>query len=125
MYQVEAKPSAKLLKIRFTGHVDSDQAKECLEKVRSLLTEMKPGFRLLTDLTGLESMGVACAAYLKQTMDLCNDKGIEKVIRVIPDPRKDIGLQIMSLFHYGRGVRITRCEGLAEAEKVLSVLSPP
>jgi hypothetical protein len=42
------------------------------------------------------------------------------VVRVIPDPQKDIGMQIMSLFHYDRRVRIVTCESLAEAMKVLA-----
>jgi hypothetical protein len=40
-------------------------------------------------------------------------------VRVIPDSRKDIGLNIMSLFHYRRGVRIVTCETLAEAHTIL------
>jgi hypothetical protein len=48
-----------------------------------------------------------------------DQKGIAKVVRVIPDPGKDIGLSIMSLFHYRRGVSIVTVETLAEAEKNL------
>ena len=35
------------------------------------------------------------------------------------DPRKDIGLNILSLFHYGRGVQIVSCETLEEAMEAL------
>jgi hypothetical protein len=42
------------------------------------------------------------------------------VVRIIPDPRKDIGLSIMSVFHYRRGVRIVTCETLAEALSALA-----
>jgi hypothetical protein len=41
------------------------------------------------------------------------------VVRVIPDPHRDIGLQIMSYFHYKGDVRIVTCETLAEAAKTL------
>jgi hypothetical protein len=41
------------------------------------------------------------------------------VVRVIPDPHKDIGLNILSLFHYRRGVRIVTCETLEEAMRAL------
>jgi hypothetical protein len=45
---------------------------------------------------------------------------VETVVRVIPDPHKDIGLNIMSLFHYRRRVRIITCETLAEALRSLA-----
>jgi hypothetical protein len=38
---------------------------------------------------------------------------------VIPDPTIDIGLQIMSLFHYGHDVRIITCATLEEAMRAL------
>jgi hypothetical protein len=41
------------------------------------------------------------------------------VVRVIPDPHRDIGLQIMSIFHYGGDVQILTCQTLAEAEEIL------
>jgi len=53
-------------------------------------------------------------------MDLCNKKGVETVVRVIPDPHKDIGLNIMSLFHYRRRVRVVTCQTLEEARRVLA-----
>ena len=53
-------------------------------------------------------------------MDMCNEKGVEMVVRLIPDPHKDIGLNIMSLFHYRRRVRLVTCETLAEAMKILA-----
>jgi hypothetical protein len=42
------------------------------------------------------------------------------VFRVVPDPRRDIGMQIMSYFHYGADVRIVTCESMAEAEGILA-----
>ena len=43
------------------------------------------------------------------------EKQVAEVIRVMPDPRKDIGLNILSQFHYGPNIRITTYETLAEA----------
>jgi predicted choloylglycine hydrolase len=87
--------------------------------IPGLVPDLRPGFRLLTDLSGLESMDLACVPYIEQMMDLCNKKGVEMVVRVIPDPHKDIGLNIMSLFHYPRRVRIVTCETLEEAMSAL------
>ena len=95
-----------------------------MSKAFVALDDMQPGFRLLADLSTLESMDVACAPFIGKVMDRCNDRGIKKVIRVIPDPRKDIGLSIMSLFHYDRNVRILTVNNLAEAEEALRQDSP-
>jgi predicted choloylglycine hydrolase len=65
-------------------------------------------------------MDLACVPHIKRMMDLCNKKGIEMVVRVIPDPHKDIGLNILSLFHYRRRVHIVTCKTLEEAVKVLA-----
>jgi hypothetical protein len=120
MLQVEADKSANLLKIRFSGEVRLEEAKGSVERVKAVLADLKPGFRLLTDLSGLEAMDVACAVYIRRTMDWCNRKGVQKVVRVIPDPHKDIGLNIMSLFHYRHGIPIVTCEGMKEATAILA-----
>ena len=119
MFRNEIDAGKKLLRITFSGNVAVQEARRCLEQAESLLPGLVPGFRLLTDLSGLEAMDVACAPYVERLMDVCNQLGVDTVVRVIPDPHKDIGLSIMSLFHYRRRVRIVTCETLAEAEKVL------
>ena len=84
------------------------------------MTEMEPGFRLLTDLSGLESMDTACAPEIGAIMDLLAEKQVGTVVRVVPDPHKDIGLNILSLFHYGPEVRLITCENLTAALQTLS-----
>jgi hypothetical protein len=68
---------------------------------------MRPGFRVLADLTCLESMDPSGAPYIGSVMDLCVTKEVEHVVRVIPDPRRDIGINIMSYFRYGS--KTSRC----------------
>jgi len=119
MFQVEVDKSKSLLKITYAQHVRPEDTKRIEEQAPALLAELRPGFRLLTDMSGLESMDLACVPYIKRMMDLCNKKGVELVVRVIPDPQKDIGLNILSLFHYRRRVRIVTCPTLAEAMEVL------
>jgi hypothetical protein len=76
---------------------------------------MKPGFRLLTDLSGMDSMEYACAPEIEATMDLIREKGVALVVRVVPDPHKDIGFKVMSYFHYGRKVPVLTLDTRAEA----------
>jgi anti-anti-sigma regulatory factor len=119
-YAVEADGAQNLLIIRYRGYVRSSAVERCAREVASSLTCLRPGFRLLADFTDLEEMDVACAPHLEQIMQLCNEKGVSAVVRAIPDPRRDIGLQIMSYFHYGPEVRITTCRSLEEAYEILA-----
>ena len=119
MFQVEFDASKDVLKFTYAQHVGPEDTKAVAEKTATLLPGLRPGFRLLTDLSGLESMDVACLTHIRRMMDLLNEKGVELVVRVIPDPHKDIGLNILSLFHYRRRVRIVTCETLEEAMRVL------
>ena len=120
VYAVEADVAQNLLIIHYQGYVRSSAVERCAREVAGSLTSLKPGFRLLADFTDLEAMDVACAPHLEQIMQLCDEKGVSEVVRVIPDPRRDIGLQIMSYFHYGPEVRITTCRSLEEAQEVLA-----
>jgi len=119
MYQSEIDESESLLTIRYSGTVDAQQTARCAKECELALQKMRPGFRLLTDLSGLDRMDLACVPAIKRMMDLCDRAGVELVVRVIPDPRKDIGLNILSLFHYRKLVRIVSCETLNEAQKLL------
>ncbi len=119
MYQLSFDRPAKLLTIHWTGHVDPEETKRCYDEIRQHLTDITPGIRVLTDLSGLESMEYACVPHHDRMMDLFNERGIETVVRVIPNPYKDIGFSIMSLFHYRHGVHILTCETLDEAKKHL------
>ena len=123
MVAVQTDPSQNLLIIRYAGYVGLDEAKRCLEDVRLALPEVQSGFRILADLTDLESMDVGCVPYLTKIMDICNASGVAAVVRIIPDPKRDIGLQIMSLFHYGGGVKIITCQTADDAMKALQ--APP
>jgi hypothetical protein len=120
MLRTEVDKTKNLLKISYAQHVGPEDTKRGEEELPALLADLRPGFRLLTDLSALESMDLACVPYINDLMDLCNEKGVEMVVRVIPDPHKDIGLNIMSLFHYGRRVHLVTCETLAEAMNILA-----
>src|SRR5437588_11051789 len=119
MIKFEVDEPKRLLVIRLHGAVGQEETEKGLDQIKSGLAKLKSGFRLLADLTELESMNVACAPHIEKAMDLCNEKGASLVVRVIPDPHRDIGLQIMSIFHYGGDVQIITCESLAEAEEIL------
>ena len=119
MFKVEADKSRKLLEIAFAGEVGAAAAKQCVDRVELLLARVDKGFTLLTDLSELVKMDVSCAQHLARSMELCKKAGVARVIRVIPDPKKDIGLSILSVFHYPRRIQIITCETREEALELL------
>jgi anti-anti-sigma regulatory factor len=95
----------------------------CLGTLQDLMGQLKPGFILLVDMSNLESMDGSCAQELGAIMDLCRMRGVSTVVRVIPDPSKDIGFNILSHFHYHPQVKTRTHATLAEA--IGSLLTEP
>ena len=120
MFETEFDRGKNLLRMNFCGHVTAEEAKLGTGELASHLIEIESGFRLLTDLTGLEVMDTECVPYIRSSMDILNKKGVAMVVRVIPDPQKDIGFNILSLFHYRHDVHIVTCETLDEAMSALA-----
>jgi hypothetical protein len=115
MYSVELDRSKRLLVIAALQRVTAEQAKVAAERVRELLQDVAPGFRVLADFRWLDSMDSAAARHIAEIMDTLAEKGVASVSRVIPDPHKDIGLNILSQFHYGPKIQIATFQTLADA----------
>ena len=121
MFLAEIDRSHRLLEITVADHVAPEDGTFCLERLQSLLKDIQPGFRLLSDLSGIKSMPTTTAPYIGQIMELCVDKGLESVVRVLPpEPRYDIGYAILSQFHYGPHVRIVTCDNVEDAASHLA-----
>ena len=120
MYSVEIDRSKRLLVIGALQRVTAKEAKLAAERVRELLDDVVPGFRVLADFRWLESMDPAAAPHVARIMDMLGEKGVSSVTRVMPDPHKDIGLNILSQFHYGPEIQIATFETLADALQSLT-----
>ena len=94
MYAVELDQSKRLLVISGSQRVTAEQARMAGERVRELLQDVAPGFRVLADFRWLASMDSAAARHIAEIMDALAEKGVASVTRVMPDPHKDIGLNI-------------------------------
>ena len=119
MYAVELDQSKRLLVISATRRVTAEEVNAVAQRVRELLQDVTPGFRVLVDFRWLESMDSAAAPHLAKIMETLTEKGVASVARVVTDPRKDIGLNILSQFHYGPEIQITTFETLADAVQTL------
>jgi anti-anti-sigma regulatory factor len=120
MYSVEIDRSKRLVVISAVQRVTAEEAKLTVQKLRELLRDVSPGFRVLADFRWLESMDSAAARHVAEIMDTLAEKGLASVTRVMPDPRKDIGLNILSQFHYGPEIQIATFETLADALQSLA-----
>lgn len=120
MYAVEIDKSKRLLVINVLQKVTAEQARVAAKQVRELLRDVAPGFRVLADFRWLESMDSAAAPHVAEIMDALAEKGVASVTRVMPDPHKDIGLNILSQFHYGPEIQIATFESLADALQSLA-----
>jgi hypothetical protein len=119
MFQANADPSKNLLTLAFSGAVTPAETTRWIGELPGLLSKLKPGFKLLSDFSAVESIDFACAPDIEVAMDLLNKAGIVKVVRVIAHPRQDIGLSIMSLFHYRRCISIVTCETMEQGLSAL------
>jgi hypothetical protein len=119
MYSVESDRSKRLLVISAAGQVTKKEVETVALRVREIMKEITPGFRVLTDFRWLERMDPAAAVPLAEIMDALAAKDVAAVVRVVPDPRKDIGLNILSQFHYGPQIKLATFESLAEALSAL------
>src|SRR6266446_1833146 len=115
MYAVELDRSKRLLVISAAQKVTAEEANMAAQRIREVLQDVAPGFRVLADFRWLELMDSAAARYLAEIMDALAKKNVASVTRVMPDPHRDIGLNILSQFHYGANVTITTFETLADA----------
>jgi hypothetical protein len=114
MYVVELDQSKRLLVISAAQSVTAEQARQAADQVRELLQGVTPGFRVLADYRWLQSMEPATARHVAEIMDALAEKQVASVTRVMPDPHKDIGLNILSQFHYGPEVKVATFQTLAD-----------
>ncbi len=115
MYALELDRSKRLLVISAAQRVTAEEANRAAQQIRELLQDVAPGFHVLADFRWLESMDSAAARHIAEMMDALAEKNVASVTRVMPDPHKDIGLNILSQFHYGANVKIATFETLADA----------
>ena len=120
MFLATANKGKQLLYTSYIQHVTTDEIQRGLSEVQPLLADLSPGFHLLVDLSHVESMDINSAPEIGRLMELIDQSGVGLVVRVIPDPDKDIGMNILTVFHYPHQPRIVTCKTLAEALQELA-----
>ena len=121
MFLATVNPARQLLVLSFIGEVGAKELSGRQEEMEMLMTNLQSGFRLMTDWSHMNAITPECAAEIGKIMELADQKGVGFVVRVIPDPSKDIGLNILSRFHYSRKIRTVACANMIEAAELLSL----
>jgi hypothetical protein len=114
------KPRQVLL-LSFIGQVRATELVAGYQEMAAFLSELSPGFRLVSDLCALESLDKDCTKEIARAMELCDQKGVGLLVRVIPDGSKDIGFNILAHFHYTRRPRTVTCANMLEAGRALGL----
>jgi hypothetical protein len=115
MFVVEIDSTKRFVVISVAGQVAADEVRDAAKRVREILENVTPGFVALADFRWLDSMESAAAPFVAEIMDSLAEKKVSAVVRVVPDPHKDIGLNILSQFHYGPDIKLMTFETLADA----------
>jgi hypothetical protein len=113
-------PTRKLIRLQYRGAVRPEDIEALIPRIDDALAQFGAGFVFVTDFTELEQMDLGCVRPITRLMDRCLAAGIAKAIRVIPDPGKDIGMNLLSLVHYRGKVPTVTCETREEAERELA-----
>ena len=121
MLLVTSNKSKQLLLISYIGPVRLKEFQRNREELTKQLGELSPGFRLLADFSQMESMGLDCTPELGRMMNLIGRAGVALVARVIPEPGRDIGMNILTVFHYPHRPRVVTCQNLTEAARLLEL----
>ena len=121
MVLITSNQRQRLLCLNYVQRVSAAELATAKDDLKAALAELPDGFRLLVDLSQVEFMDPNCLGDLGRAMELFDQRGVSVIVRVIPDSSKDIGLNILTLFHYPHHPRVITCQNLAEALRQLAV----
>jgi hypothetical protein len=124
MYNIGFNENENIVSIKIEGMFDLEQAEKAHNEITLILQKVKKGFIVLTDMSLLHEMNPESFKSISKTMDLFRSRGIAQAIRVMPDPSKDIGFNIMDMFHYFPDVKIRTFESLENAKEYINTRKP-
>ncbi len=121
MFLATSNKAKRLLCLSYIQDVSPEQLERAEEDVTLLLAELSPGFRVLADLSRLESMNLDSMNVIGRIMELFDRSGVGMIVRVIPDPSKDFGFNISTIFHYPHRPQVVTCQTVIEAARALAI----
>ena len=83
MFLATANKAKQLLYSSYIQRVQPDDIKHALEDVKVLLADLSPGFRLLVDLSQVESIDLDSIPEIGRLMEVIDQSGVGMVVRVM------------------------------------------
>ena len=120
MIKASYDPEHNAVIMELAGKIDALQMERFISEIQKVIPKHGKGFRILTDLSGVQEVALEAREPIKKLMDFLDDQGVTEILRVIADPAQDIGLNIMSLFHYSKEVKFFTFQSREEAQSRLS-----
>jgi hypothetical protein len=112
--------SRNLLHLIYVGTLDGREAQRLFDTAKSALAPLRRGFDILADLRDLKEVKGDAVKIIDRLMDLCNEHGVARIVRVVSGETENFGFAIMSCFHYDQHVRFVTCLNLEDAVARLS-----
>jgi anti-anti-sigma regulatory factor len=105
--------------VEFEGNVDGAQGNKFSSDLERIIPKGGSGFALLADFSSVGTMEPEVESELKKAMKLLNARGVNEIVRVLPDPNMDIGFQIMTRCFYSNKIKARIYRSRAEADASL------
>jgi hypothetical protein len=119
-FEIEADAERRILRTYFRGLVAAADLAAAADRSSRIIEQMAPGFTVVADLSALEKMDLDCVPHLTRLMDEFRRARVGRVLRIIPDPNKDIGFTLLSHTHYRGEVPFSTLTSVAEAQMELA-----
>ena len=119
MYLLTINKPKNLILFSLIGSVQTKELHQARSEAAQLLDGLSPGFTFVTDFTNVESLSSDVAPEIGLLMELSEKREVGLVIRVVPDSSKDIGMNILTTFHYHQPPRVITCQSMLEAAEAL------
>jgi hypothetical protein len=121
MVLVTSNKAKRLLYVSYIAVVTPEQLEASRAEMEAMLSELPADFRLLGDFSSLERMEPGCAKVIGKVMETIDAHGVGMVVRMIPDRHKDIGVNILAIFHYRKKHKAITCATMAHAAEALGI----
>jgi D-arabinose 1-dehydrogenase-like Zn-dependent alcohol dehydrogenase len=106
--------------LEFEGNVDVAEARKSFDEMGKTIPQKGKGFRLLTDFSKLDTIDLSVKSFIEKAMELFKSQGVTEIIRVIPDPNMEVGMNLISTAHYPKNVKVHTVRSRQEAKKYLN-----
>lgn len=121
MFKVTAVPEKNRLYVTLEGHLEPSERKEAAKAFLAAIGELRPGFDIVHDMTGLHPTDPDGLKELVRIQAAAKVKGVRKVIRVVKIPLVRIQFERVAL---ETGWAFETAETIQEADERLDALGP-